>query len=151
MCQSCLEIWRLILLWITARPMLVILWSFTITKILYDTKHGMAYWFIAGRHQSSPCINGVCICLRAAPHCRGSVSAFVTVKELRWLLPQDLLIGFFSIHILTCIQESYSIWEVERDRKQEGKQESQNKALQEAVITMRKKRINCHLQCISGC
>lgn len=40
---------------------------------------------------------------------------------------------------------------VDVGKEEEGVQRHQKRALQEAIITMSRERINSHLQCINGC
>ena len=105
--------------------------------------------------RAPPLLIGCASVSRVAPHCMGSVSALYHSEEIE----VTAAMGFvnrdfvFSMQLLTCIHGSYmgGLGGGRRDRKEEGKQGSQNKALQEAIITVRRKRIISHLQYINGC
>lgn len=86
-----------------------------------------------------------------ARHCRGSASAFCHSEGI-----EAVALGFVNRDYFYRTPDLHSgklfgRLRGRRDRKEEGEQGSQNKTLQEAIITMWKKRINSHLLCINGC
>lgn len=99
---------------------------------------------------------GVCICLKAAHPCRGSLSSFchsegIEVTAAWGFVNRDSFLSNSWPAFREVIWEAYKRgggWQIREGKKSK---ESQNRALQEAMITMRKKRINSHLQCINGC
>lgn len=88
----------------------------------------------------------------AEHHCRGSVSAFCHSEGIEVTVASGFVYrdSFYTTPGLHS-GKLFGRLRGRRARKEEGEQESQNKAMQEAIITMRKKRINSHLQCINRC
>lgn len=102
--------------------------------------------------RASPPLMGCASVSVAARHCRGSASAFCHSEGTE----ATVALGFVNRDYFYRTPDLHSgklfgRLRGRRDRKEEGEQENQNKALQEAIITKRKKRINSHLQCINGC
>lgn len=96
-----------------------------------------------------PLLMGVCICLKAASPCGGSASAFCHCEGIE-VTAASGFVNKDSFYTTPDLHSGKLFWRLRGrgGRKEEGDQGSKNKALQEAIITMRKEGINSHLQCI---